>query len=137
MKTAVLMCCCTTPPSTWRLLCNSFMGNILKSLTRKQVISRKEPYRSLQVGTSKLCHRPPPWRLKLSCVRPKCKSGVCSSGLFRLVSRLQGPYHVGYMQVYTYIYIDICICVCIYYTCNRGPSWLDLWPQLRRARRLV
>ena len=36
--------------STQRLECSSFLGSILKSLTRKQVIAKKELHRSIQVG---------------------------------------------------------------------------------------
>ena len=34
---------------TWRLLCSSFLGSILQSLSRKQVRTQKELHRSLQV----------------------------------------------------------------------------------------
>ena len=35
--------------STWRLLCSSLLGSILQSVKRKQVRTKKELHRSLQV----------------------------------------------------------------------------------------
>ena len=42
--------------ATWGLLCSSFLGSILYTLMRKQVISKKELHRSLQVPHKPLQH---------------------------------------------------------------------------------
>ena len=67
---------------TWRLLCSSFLGSILQPLIRKQVTTKKELHRSLQVSAIGI-------RLLTSSLEPRFRllgwHGPCSR---RLIGRI-------------------------------------------------